>query len=226
MYLPSRRCDVPRSLGQMLLLLIRHGLTDLTETRLIGRLPGIPLNQKGRAQATAVAELVAPLPVAAIFASPMERTHQTAAPLSSLKGVAVSEAYGLLEVDYGEWAGQEFKVLRKTDLWKVVQQHPSGARFPGGESVREAQARIVSTIEEILASHAKDVVAAFSHSDMIKLAVAHFTGVHLDLYQRLAVSAGSVTALQLGSGPPALVKLNEVGSLDDLKPPPPRRGKN
>ncbi|HEV1998536.1 MAG TPA: MSMEG_4193 family putative phosphomutase [Candidatus Dormibacteraeota bacterium] len=217
---------MPRSLGLVLLLLVRHGLTDLTETRLIGRLPGVSLNEKGRAQAGAAADLVAPLPLAAIFCSPMERTQQTAAPLAESKGLSVEQLEGLLEVDYGEWAGQEFKVLRKTELWKVVQQHPSGARFPGGESVREAQARIVGTIEGILARHPKDVVAAFSHSDMIKLAVAHFTGVHLDLYQRLVVSAGSVTALHLGSGPPALVKLNEVGSLADLQPPPSRRGKN
>lgn len=210
----------------MILLLVRHGVTDLTDTRLIGRLPGISLNEKGRLQASAAADLMAPLPLTAIFSSPMERTRQTASALAELKGLPTELVDGLLEVDYGDWAGQEFKVLRKTDLWKVVQQHPSGARFPGGESVREAQARIVAAIEAILGRHPGGVVAAFSHSDMIKLAVAHFTGVHLDLYQRLVVSAGSVTALQLGSGPPSLVKLNEVGSLDDLKPPPRRRGKN
>jgi probable phosphomutase (TIGR03848 family) len=210
----------------VLLLLVRHGLTDLSDTRLIGRIPGISLNEKGRVQARAAADLVAPLPLTAIFSSPMERTQQTATALADLKGLPLEVVDGLLEVDYGEWAGQEFKVLRKTDLWKVVQQHPSGARFPGGESVREAQARIVAAIEAILGRHPGGVVAAFSHSDMIKLAVAHFTGVHLDLYQRLVVSAGSVTALHLGSGPPALVKLNEVGSLEDLKPPPRRKGKN
>ena len=210
----------------MLLLLVRHGTTDLTDTRLIGRLPGISLNQKGQAQAVAAAGLIAPLPLSAIFSSPMERTLQTATALADLKGLPIEVVDGLLEVDYGEWAGQGFKVLRKTELWKVVQQHPSGARFPGGESVREAQARIVATIEAILGRHPSGVVAAFSHSDMIKLAVAHFTGVHLDLFQRLVVSAGSVTALHLGAGPPALVKLNELGNLDDLKPPPRRRGKN
>ena len=210
----------------MLLLLVRHGTTDLTDTRLIGRLPGVSLNEKGQAQANAAAGLVAPLPLTAIFSSPMERTQQTATALAELKGLPIEIVDGLLEVDYGEWAGQDFKALRKTELWKVVQQHPSGARFPGGESVREAQARIVAAIEAILSRHPIGVVAAFSHSDMIKLAVAHFTGVHLDLFQRLVVSAGSVTALHLGAGPPALIKLNELGNLDDLQPPPRRRGKN
>jgi probable phosphomutase (TIGR03848 family) len=210
----------------VLLLLVRHGLTDLTETRLVGRLPGIPLNDRGRAQADAAAALIAPLKVAVIASSPLERTLETAAPLARQRGLEVEVVDGLLEVDYGDWAGQEYKVLRRTDLWKVVQQHPSGARFPGGESVREAQARIVAAVESLAARNPREVVAAFSHSDMIKLAVAHFTGIHLDLFQRLVVSAGSITALHLGAGPPALVKLNEVGNLDDLKPPAARRGKN
>ena len=210
----------------MLLLLVRHGLTDATKTRLIGRLPGISLNAEGRAQAAAAAERVALLPVAAIYTSPMERTLETAAPLGARLGLPVTPDPGLLEVDYGEWAGQEYKTLRKTDLWKRVQQRPADARFPAGEAVREAQARIVGAIEVIVNRHPTHVVAAYSHADMIKLAVAHFTGIHLDLFQRTAVSAGSVTALSIGGGPPVLLKLNDTGDLADIRPAPPRRGKN
>jgi probable phosphomutase (TIGR03848 family) len=210
----------------VLLLLVRHGLTDLTQTRLIGRLPGISLNAEGHHQAAAAADRVAALPVAAIFASPMERTMETAAPLSRRLGLPITTEEGLLEVDYGEWAGQEYKVLRKSDLWKQVQQQPAAARFPGGEAVREAQARIVGAVEVILARHPRDIVAAFTHADMIKLAVAYFTGLHLDLFQRTSVSAGSITALHLGGGPPVLLKLNDAGDLGDIKPGPRRRGKN
>lgn len=209
----------------MLLLLVRHGLTDPTQTRLIGRLPGIPLNARGEAQASAAAARLASLPIAALYSSPMQRTIQTAAPLADRLGLAIEQADGLIEVDYGEWSGQEFKVLRKTELWKVVQQQPSQARFPGGESLREAQSRIVATIEEIQARHPRDVVAAYSHSDMIRLAVANFAGLHLDMYQRIEVAPGSVTALQLGGPRPVLLRLSDAGTLDDLKPPP-RRGKN
>lgn len=207
-------------------MLVRHGLTDLTQTRLIGRLPGISLNAEGQRQAAVAADRMSLLPVAAIFASPIERTMETAEPLSRRLGLPIIPEEGLLEVDYGEWAGQEYKVLRKTDLWKQVQQQPAGARFPGGEAVREAQARIAATIEGILARHPREVVVAFTHADMIKLAVAYFTGLHLDLFQRTSVSAGSVTALHLGSGPPVLLKLNDVGDLSDLQPTTRRRRKN
>lgn len=201
-------------------------MTDATKKRLIGRLPGISLNDEGRRQAAAAATRMSALQVAAIFSSPLERTVETAAPLAEATGLPITQAAGLLEVDYGEWAGQEYRVLRKTDLWKKVQQQPAGARFPGGETVNEAQGRIVTAIEEILGAHPQAVVAAYSHADMIRLAVAYFSGIHLDLFQRLAVSAGSVTALHLGAGAPALLRLNDVGTLADLKPPPPRRGKN
>jgi probable phosphomutase (TIGR03848 family) len=201
-------------------------MTDLTKTRLVGRLPGISLNDEGRRQAAAAAARMSALPVAAIFSSPLERSIETAAPLAEATGLPINQAAGLLEVDYGQWADQEYRVLRKTDLWKKVQRQPAGTRFPGGETIRDAQGRIVTAIEEIHGSHPQAVVAAYSHADMIRLAVAYFTGIHLDLYQRLAVSAGSVTALLLGAGTPALLRLNDVGTLADLKPPPPRRGKN
>lgn len=221
-----RRCAASRSLGDVLLLLVRHGLTDLTATRLIGRLPGIDLNARGVEQATEAAAMLSPLPVMAIYSSPLERTMQTAAPLAAAKGLAVTPLPGLLEVDYGEWAGQEYKVLQKTDTWKEVQQQPSRARFPAGEAVREAQARVVATIEELVVRHPLDTIAAFSHADMIKLAVAHYIGMPLDTYQRTTVGPGSVTAIHLGKGSAVLVRLGATASLDDLKPAPPRRRKN
>jgi broad specificity phosphatase PhoE len=113
-------------------------------------------------------------------------------------------------------------------LWKRVQVRPADARFPGGEAMREAQARIVQSLEAIVNRHPRECVAAFSHSDMIKFAVAHLAGIHLDLFQRLVVSPASVTAMLVGGSAPALVRLNDVGGLQDLVPPRRRRplGKN
>ena len=226
MSLKCRKCDAVRSLARVLLLLVRHGLTDLTATRLIGRLPGIDLNQRGREQAAEAVALLQPLALAAIYSSPLERTMQTAGPLAASTGLPVTPLPGLLEVDYGEWAGQEYRVLQKTDLWKLVQSQPSRARFPSGEAVREAQARVVATIEDLSTRHPKETVAAFSHSDIIKLAVAHFLGMPLDLFQRTNVGPGSITALNITGGGAMLVRLGATGSLDDLKPPGPRKRKN
>jgi probable phosphomutase (TIGR03848 family) len=203
-------------------------MTDLTQKQLVGRAPGVHLNKRGVEQAERLVARLEGVPLAAIYSSPLDRALETAAPLAAARGLEVVQDSGLSEVDYGAWAGQDFKQLRKTDLWKRVQLRPADARFPGGEAVREAQGRILRSLETICNRHPKDCVAALSHSDMIKFAVAHLTGLHLDLFQRLVVSPASVTAILLGGPAPALVRLNDVGGLQDLIPPRRRRppGKN
>lgn len=210
----------------MLLLLVRHGLTDATATRLAGRLPAIGLNDAGRAQAHAVADRLAGLSVGALYSSPLQRCLETAVPLAERLALEPIQDPGLLEVDYGDWAGQEFKALRKSELWRLVQERPSAVWFPGGESLRGAQERVIASLEAMMGRHPKGVVAAFTHADPIRLAVAHFTGVHLDLYQRLAVSPGSTTVIQFGPGHPVLLRLSDTASLDELRPRRPRRGQN
>lgn len=206
----------------MLLLLIRHGATDETGKRLVGRTPGIHLNGRGLAQAEGLAERLAGVPVAAIYSSPLERAQETAAPLCRARGIQVSIDPMLTEMDYGTWTGRSFRQLRLTALWKRIQQRPGDARFPGGEAIRDGQARILQSIELIAGHHPRQVVAVFSHGDVIRTAVAHLLGLHIDLYQRLQVSPASVTAIVVGSGPPALLRFNDTGSLADLVPHRPR----
>jgi probable phosphoglycerate mutase len=122
----------------------------------------------------------------------------------------------VIEADYGEWTGGTIAELAKTDLWRTVQIAPSRARFPGGESIAEMQSRMVTALEEVIARHAGKMVVVVSHADPIKAAVAHFTGVHLDLFQRIVVSPASVTVFELGPYGAALVKANDTGNLDEL----------
>jgi probable phosphoglycerate mutase len=123
---------------------------------------------------------------------------------------------GLGEVRYGQWTGRSLKQLARTRLWRVVQQQPSAMQFPKGETLRAVQARAVGAIEEIAHAHSKDkgMVAAVSHGDVIKLIVAYYLGMPLDLFQRIVISTASVTVLRLGHGHPTLVKLNETFPLD------------
>ncbi len=198
-------------------------MTDLTNKQLVGRTPGVHLSQLGSEQAHRLVERLDGVQIAAIYSSPLDRAIETAAPLAAKRGLEIHQDGGLSEVDYGEWSGQEFKHLRRTDLWKRVQTRPADARFPEGEAVRESQARIVGSLETIANSHPDGCVALFSHSDMIKFAVAHLVGIHLDLFQRLVISPVSVTAIVLGGPAPALVHLNDTGGLQDLAPPRRRR---
>ncbi|MBX3312955.1 MAG: MSMEG_4193 family putative phosphomutase [Actinobacteria bacterium] len=198
-----------------LLLLVRHGQTPTTGTTLPGRAQGLHLAEQGTAQAEAVAARIGALSkVSAVYASPLERTRETAAPIAKAVGVRVQRERGLLEADFGEWTGRKLKDLMKLPEWRTVQRHPSGFRFPGGESFAEMQLRIVSTLQSLAARHPGETIVAVSHADPIKAAVAHALGTHLDLFQRIVVSPCSVSAILVTAGGPVVLAVNSTG--DDL----------
>src|SRR5918992_1824009 len=142
-----------------LLLLLRHAATEHTGARLSGWLPGLHLSEEGRQQAKALADRLGPVPVDALYASPLERCQETAAVVAEAKGLEVATVEDLGEVRYGDWTGRELKQLAKEPLWKVVQATPSAARFPDGESLYEMQARAVLAIEGLREAHPEQTVA-------------------------------------------------------------------
>ena len=209
----------PKPTPPTLVLLVRHGPTPTPGRILPGRAPGLHLSDKGREQAEAVAARIEALPkVDAVYASPLERTKETAAPIAKKRHLRVRAEKGLLEADFGEWTGQELKALFKQPEWQTVQRYPSGFRFQSGESFAEMQARITGTIDKLVARHRGGVVVAVSHADPIKAAVAQALGTHLDLFQRIVISPCSVTAIAYGPGGPAVLTVNSAnGTLADMK---------
>jgi len=202
-----------------LVLLVRHGQTPTTGKVLPGRAAGLHLSETGQAQAREMAARLAGLPtIAAVYASPLDRTRETAAPLAAALRMKVRIDKGLLEADIGDWTGQELKTVRKTPEWKTVHSYPSGFRFPGGESFVEMQARIVSTLGRLRTIHPGQSLVAVSHADVIKAAVAHALGAHLDLFQRIVISPCSVTAVSYGDSGPTVLSVNSVGDLKALRP--------
>jgi len=203
-----------------LLLLIRHGTNDWVHGRLAGWTPGVHLNEEGRNQAIALATRLAILPLDAVYSSPLERTVETAQVIAAPRGLALRLIEGLGEVKYGEWQGAELKELYKHELWPGVQFYPSGTRFPNGETLGEAQVRMVAALDSLRAQHPNGIIAVVSHADIIKLAIAYYIGIHVDLFQRLEVSPCSLTALAFTSMGPRLLAYNDTGSLEHLKPRP------
>lgn len=199
------------------LLLIRHGLTDWVGHRLPGWTPGIHLSEEGRRQAKALAQRLASLPIEAIYASPLERTVETAEAIAAPHGLSVQLRENLGEVRIGEWTGQTIEDLAKKEEWLAIQFYPSGANIPGGETMHEMQARVVAELDAIRKAHPGATVAVVSHADVIKAAVAHYVGLHLDLFQRLVVYPASLTALRFSKFGPRLVLFNDSGTLDVLR---------
>jgi probable phosphomutase (TIGR03848 family) len=203
-----------------LVLLVRHGQTPTTGKLLPGRAAGLHLAEAGVQQAQRAAERIAELKtVDAIYASPLERARETAAPIGVVRGMKVQIDKGLLECDFGDWTGAELKNLMKLPEWNTVQRAPSTFRFPNGESFTEMQTRMVTAVDRLRAKHAGGTIVCVSHADPIKALVAHAMGTHIDLFQRIVISTCSITAIGYGMGAPVVLTLNSTGgSLAELRP--------
>jgi probable phosphomutase (TIGR03848 family) len=203
-----------------LLLLIRHAVTDMTGKRLYGRSDGVTLSEAGRSQAADLALRVSEVPIDALYSSPLERCLETAEPISRAAGVEVRTLEGVLEIDYGTWTGRPFTTLRRTNLWKEFHgPTPSAPRFPEGETLAEAQRRVVAAVSGLHERHPRETVAVVTHGDVVALVLAHYAGIHIDLFQRLEVAPASVTAIGVGAGAPRIRTVNHTGTFRDLAPP-------
>lgn len=200
--------------GPTMVLLVRHGRTPTTGSVLPGRAPGLHLAPVGLEQAATVADRIFPLRPAAVYASPMERTRETAAPIARAAGLRTRTAKGLIECDFGDWTGKSLSSLRRRKEWAMVQHSPSIFRFPGGESFSEMSQRMWDQLLALVADHRGETIVAVSHADPIKAAIAMAMGSHLDEFQRVVVSPCSVTALLFGDATPIVLSVNSTG--DDL----------
>ena len=201
-------------------MLVRHGQTPTTGKLLPGRAPGLHLAEIGVQQAQRAAERIAALTtVDAVYASPLERARETAAPIAAARNLKVRIDKGLLECDFGQWTGAELKALMKLPEWNTVQRAPSTFTFPGGESFTAMQNRIVGALDRLRAAHPGGTIVCVSHADPIKAAVAHAMGTHIDLFQRIVISTCSVSAIAYGMGAPVVLTVNSTGgSLAELRP--------
>lgn len=194
------------------LVLVRHATTAATGKRLGGWTPGVHLDDNGRAQAEAVAQRLASAPLEAIYASPLERTQETAKAIARPHGLRVRTRRGIEEVDYGAWTDKPLGQLRRRKMWTTIQSTPSRVTFPDGESIRGMQVRAVDVTEQLAADHAEETIALVSHADVIKAIVAHHLAMPLDAFQRLVVSPASITTLALPqTGAPVLLSFNDTG---------------
>ena len=210
-------------------ILLRHGRSTANSAGVLaGRTLGVALDEGGVAQAQALVGRLAQLPLAALVSSPLQRCQETVAPLAQARELEVTVDDRFVEVDYGQWTGRELSKLGKEPLWKVVQSHPSGAVFPGGEGLAALQARAVAAVREwdakLAAEHGPQVLwLVCSHGDVIKAVLADALGVHLDGFQRIVANPCSISAVTYTETRPFVQRVNDCG--DDLRSlvPPKRR---
>lgn len=189
-------------------------------------MPGVHLNETGHRQAEAVAQRLAALPIKAVYSSPLTRCVETATYIADTHRLTVQHLEEVGEVRYGDWEGKKIKKLARKPMWHAVQFFPSRARFPKGEALREVQFRAVGALEETAEQHEKDMIVVVSHADVIRLLLAHYLGVHIDLFQRLVIAPASVSILSLApNGLVRVLRLNDDGPLHTPTSPAPPKGK-
>jgi len=201
------------------ILLIRHAANDFVKTgRLAGWMSGVHLNEEGQAQAKALGQRLAAAPIRHIYASPIERTMETAQAIARHHPqIQVEANRDIGEVRYGDWEGKKISDLRRRKMWEVVQEYPSRARFPNGETMRGVQTRIVNAIECLVQRHPNQMIALVFHADLIKMALAHYLGMHLDVFQRIVISPASISILRLGHSRPFVITMNDMAHVLELK---------
>jgi probable phosphomutase (TIGR03848 family) len=210
-------------------ILLRHGRTTAnTGGVLAGWTPGIGLDETGRAQVQAVAARLAPVPLAAVVSSPLQRCVQTASAVAEGRELELQTDERLGEARYGDWTGRPLKELVKEPLWKVVQQHPSAAVFPGaeGEGLAQTQARAVGAVREWNAKLGPDAVwLACTHGDVIKAILADALGLHLDSFQRIVADPASISVISYTETRPFVVRMNDTGGDVAALIPPKKKGR-
>lgn len=189
--------------------LVRHAPTPETGTKLTGRLPGVGLDERGRAIARSAADALASAKLAAVYTSPIQRCLDTAEVVAAPHRLTPQVVDDVQEVDFGRWQGRTLASLRRLKAWEHVVRTPSRFRFPGGETLLEAQRRAVAAVEELAANHPNDQIAVCSHADIIKAVASHYLGQPFDLFQRIVIAPASITTLHLPrQGPPMVLGVN------------------
>jgi broad specificity phosphatase PhoE len=190
-------------------LLIRHAAHVHLDKIFSGRLSGVPLSAVGRAQADRLGVALSHERLDRVLCSPLDRTRQTADAIAAAHGITVEPDDALVEIDMGDWTGRELGSFVDEPAWTAWNTERGTARIPGGETMAEAQARIVALLDRVATTDDGRTVAIVSHADMIRGAVAHAIGLPLDNLLRFDVGPASVTRIVWGDWGARLMSLNE-----------------
>ena len=189
--------------------LLRHGEHGLLGKVLAGRMPGVGMTERGRAEIASQAERLAAEKIAAIYASPLQRTRESAEIVSARLGLPIEFRDDLLELDFGEWTGATFDSIRADPRWQAWSTQRSLATIPGGESMRAVQQRVVAAVVELNERHLHETVVLVSHGDVIRSALVYALGMPLDFYNRIEIAQGSISTIRLDASGIRVLTLSE-----------------
>jgi broad specificity phosphatase PhoE len=193
--------------------LVRHASFDGLGEELVGRAEGFHLNSKGKQEATNLAHRFASVRIAAVHSSPRARAQETAQAIAGRAGLSVQIDADLDEIDYGEWTGKAFRDLDGDFQWRQFNVFRSISKIPHGESMVGVAQRAIELLDRQRRTYEGKSAVLVTHADWIRAALAHYSGICLDLMQRLEISTASISILKLDDGGPKILRMNDTGPL-------------
>jgi broad specificity phosphatase PhoE len=190
--------------------LVRHGEHVWRDRGILaGRSPGVGLSATGRAEIAAVGERLAGEEITALYASPLQRTKESADILAARLDLPVQYRDDVIELDFGEWTGWTFAEIRRDARWEAWRTCRSMAVVPGGEGMRQVQERIVNALADLQKAHGDGTVVVVSHGDVIRAALLFALGMPLDLHARIDIGLGSISTIEFGAAGFRVRQINE-----------------
>jgi broad specificity phosphatase PhoE len=196
-------------------LLIRHGNTDALGKRIAGSQPGWPLNQSGRTQVTNLAQRLSTRPLQAVYTSPLERAVETAEAIARMHGLTPRRQEELGEIKFGEWEGKTIAMLEEDPDWRRFNVSRGTVRPPGGEHMKEAQARMVACLDYLRTRHDAETVAVVSHADPLRSVIAQYLAIPLEMTLRFEINPASVSIVECADWGARVLCVNGTGDLPD-----------
>jgi broad specificity phosphatase PhoE len=189
--------------------LLRHGEHMLAGRVAAGRMPGVGLSAHGRAQIAAVAARLAGERIDALYASPLQRTRESAEILAGRLNLPLQLREDVIELDFGDWTGMTFDAVRNDPRWPAWRDARGIATIPGGESMREVQHRAVNALVELDRTHPGGSVVVVSHGDVIRAILLFALGMPLDFYARIEVGIASLSTIHIDNARMRVLRINE-----------------
>ncbi len=202
----------------MLLILVRHGETAYNA---IGRYQGhvqIELNTLGHRQAARVGRRLAQRSITAIYSSDLTRCLQTIQPLVEVTQLPITLEPRLREIDVGLWEHLTIPEIREAfpGNYAAFKQNPGTTIHVGGEAYTQLQARAVSAMQAIIATHhADDTIVVCTHGGTIRAIACWVLGLDVNHYNKMWIDNCAITTLLNNDGHIRLVSLNDNAHAED-----------
>lgn len=203
------------------ILLARHGETEWNTVRRVQGWTDIPLSERGRAQAEALAERLSHVPLSAVYSSDLSRAAQTAAPTAERQGLRVQTLPELREKGFGDWEGLTQADLEREypALWQRYHvERDLDAIVPGGETWPEVQVRLSAVLRRILSDHPEpdEAVLLVGHGGSGRVLILEALQAPLPTLLRLHLDNASLSRLDFRSGGDSrVVFLNDTSHLGE-----------